>query len=148
MEIVYWFADGSNSEYCVFFAPRERAEYVSKIYEAMRDSATWGELRRNLPKGEWEAYFEECLEDSPDDDDDFDADEVPGHVDGDYPPWLAQEQLDWFPPELIAKYDGDVGSSVLNGPSLNLPADSAEAIADDLRALGHEVDETDLEFDC
>ena len=144
MQIAYWFAYGSNGEYCVVFAPRDRAEYVAQIYTALSDSGTWGEFKKNLPEGEWERYFTEVLDESPDDEQAFDADDVPGHPDGDYPPWLAQEQLEWFPSELIAKHDGDVGLTVWNGPSLNLPADNAEAIADDLTAMGHTVEETDL----
>ncbi len=147
MQIVYWFAYGSNGEDCVVFAPRERAEYVAQIYAALRDSDTWGQFKRNLPEGEWDGYFQAVFDEPPDDDQAFEADDVPGHADGDYPPWLAQEQLRWFPPELIGKHDGEVGLTVFNGTSLNLPADGTQAIADDLRAMGHTVDETDLAFE-
>jgi hypothetical protein len=115
-----------------------------------RESKTWGDLRRNLPDGEWEdsfqVYFEDREEEIPADDELFDAEDAPGYAEGDYPAWLAQEQLDWFPKELIEKYGGDVGNSVLNGEFLELPADKAEQIADDLRAMGHAVEPTDLEF--
>lgn len=144
MDLVYWFAYGSNGEYCVVFAPRERAEYVAQIYTALRESSTWGEFRRKLPKGEWERYIEVVYEPVPEKDWSFKPDDVPGHADGDYPPWLAQEQLRWFPQELISKYDGEIGTSVLNGPSLNLPAENADQIADALRAMGYSVDETNL----
>ncbi len=143
MKIVYWFAYGSNGEHCVVFAPQDRAEYVAQIYSSLRDSETWGEFKNNLPKGEWKRYFTEVFDEPPGEDEAFDADQVPGHPDGDYPPWLAQKQLGWFPSELIRQYDGEVGRTVLNGPSLNLPAVRAEAIAEDLRAMGHTVEETD-----
>ena len=71
---------------------------------------------------------------------------VPGYADGDYPEWLRQSQLDWFPPELIAKYGGDVETTMLNGDVLDLPGGQAEQIAEDLRALGHWVERTDLEI--
>jgi hypothetical protein len=147
MKIVYWFEYGSNGEYCVVFAPQDRAEYVAQIYRALRDSETWGEFKGNLPEGEWDRYFTQVFDETPDEDEAFDADEVPGHPDGDYPPWLTQEQLGWFPDELIRKHGGEVGLTVLNGPSLNLPSNQAEAIAEDLRSMGHTVEETTLVFE-
>ena len=147
MQIVYWYAYGSNGEYCVVFAPRERAEYIAAIYEALHAANTWGEFKTKLPAGEWERWIEQTYDEPPDDDQLFEADDVPGYSDRDYPPWLAQEQLSWFPDELIAKYDGEIGFTTLNGPNLNLPADAAEEIAEDLRQMGHTVEETDLEFE-
>ncbi len=145
MEIVYRINSGD-----VVFAERNRAAYVAHIWKALEESETWGELRRNLPNGEWEEYFqphfEEHEEEIPDDDVPFEAADAPGHGDGDYPAWLAQEQLEWFPPELIKKYGGDVAQTALNGAFLELPADKAEQIAEDLRAMGHTVEPTDLEF--
>jgi len=150
MDIVYRITEGSYGPQSVVFAERGRAEYVARIYKALEGSTTWGELRRNLPDGEWEdhfqLYFDEFEEDVPDDDEPFESGDAPGQGDGDYPPWLAQEQLGWFPPELIEKYGGDVGTSVLNGEVLDLPAVNAEQIAEDLRAMGHTVEPTDLEF--
>lgn len=145
MDIVYRIAGGS-----AVFAERGRAAYVAHIWKALEESKTWGELRRNLPDGESEDYFQphfdEFEEEVPGDDEPFQPDDAPGRADGDYPAWPAQEQLDWFPPELIKKYGGDVGPSVLNGEFLDLPADKAERIAEDLRAMGHVVERTHLEF--
>jgi hypothetical protein len=47
---------------------------------------------------------------------------------------------------LIEKYDGEETLTTLNGWVLDLPAARAEEIADDLRALGHSVEETDLDI--
>lgn len=146
MDIVYRIGPES-----VVFAERWRAEYVAQICEALTESSTWGELRRNLPDGEWEEYFQPHFEDydenPPADDEPFEYSDAPGSGDGDYPPWLAQEQLDWFPQELITKHFGNVGTSVLNGEVLNLPASKAEQIADDLQAMGHTVNPTELQFE-
>ena len=143
MQIVYWFAYGSNGEDCVVFAPRERADYVAQIHAALQDSDTCVEFKQKLPEGEWDGYFQAVFDEPPDGDQAFEADDVPGHADGDYPPWLAQEQLGWFPPELISKYDGEVAMTVFNGSSLNLPAVRTQEICDDLRALAHNVVQTD-----
>lgn len=82
----------------------------------------------------------------PSDHEPFEPDNIPGHADGDYPEWLRQSQLNWYPKDLIEKYDGEVASTTLNGWVLDLSADRAEEIADDLRALGHRVEETDLDI--
>lgn len=145
MEIVYRIDGGE-----VVFAERNSAAYVAHILKALEDSKTWGELRLKLPDGEWDEHFQPHFEDYeeevPADDELFQASDAPGYEEGDYPAWLAQEALDWFPPELIKKYGGDVGASVLNGNYLELPADKAKQIAEDLRAMGHTVEPTDLMF--
>ncbi len=142
MDIVYRVSgDGYDS---VLFAKRDNAEYVAKIREALYQSKTWGEFRANLPAGEWEDLEPQL--DEPPDDEPFKADDIPGHADGDYPEWLRQSQLNWFPKDLIEKYDGEVTLTTLNGWVLDLPADRAEEIADDLRALGHTVEETNLDI--
>lgn len=143
MDIVYRIGgDGYDG---VLFARREEAENVAAIREALANSKTWGEFRANIPFGEWEANLADCFEDTPPDDEPFSAEEVPGYVDGDYPRWLMQAQLDWFPEDLIAKY-GDRESSVFNGEMLELYADQAEEIAAELRAMGHTVEKTDLDI--
>lgn len=61
-----------------------------------------------------------------------------------YPAWLLQSMLDWFPKELIEKYGDSLRRAMLNGDALELPADKAERIAADLRAMGNTVEKTDL----
>lgn len=152
MDIVYRPGMGSNGQDSVVFAERSRAERVAQIRAALENSATWGEFRRALPEGEWEDtfqdYYDDAEEEPPADDVAFVVnDAVPGYADGDYPEWLRQVQLEWFPKELIAKYDGEVGETVHNGPALDLPGDKAEEIAEDLRALGHTVERSDINFE-
>lgn len=126
------------------FADRASAEYVAQIRRALHQSKTWGEFKDKLPQGEWE-NLESQLE-GPPDDEPFAADNVPGHADGDYPKWLRQSQLDWFPKDLIEKYDGETTPTTLNGWVLDLPGENVDEIADDLRALGHKVERTDLDI--
>ena len=151
MDIVYRMKPGSNDQETVVFAERDRAVRATQIRDAIEQSATWGQFKGALPEGEWEscflAHFEDHEENPPADDEAFEADDIPGYAEGDYPEWLTQIQLDWFPKELIAKYGGDVGSTVLSGPVLDLPADKSELIAADLRALGHTVERTELKLD-
>ena len=146
MNIVY--RVGGDGYHCVLFAERSSAERVAQILTALRESTTWGEFRAKLPADEWEDVLQDCFDedDVRPDDARFHRDMVPGYADGDYPEWLRSSALEWFPPSLIKKYGGWVDTSVLNGDALELPASKAEAIAADLRALGHWVEHTDLEF--
>jgi len=143
MEILY--RVGGDGYEGVLFARRKDAEDVAQIRKALENSKTWGEFRTNLPSGEWEQNLELCFADFPADDKAFDTDDVPGYGDGDYPQWLKQTQLEWFPPVLIEKY-AEVQNSVVNGQMLELPADKAEEIPVDLRAMGHSVERTDLDI--
>lgn len=145
MDIVY--RVGGDGYDCVLFAERSAAERVAEILDALRSSSTWGQFRANLPYGEWEDTLQYCFDgDGPADDAPFHRDMVPGYADGDYPEWLRGSAAEWFPPSLIEKYGGWVETSVLNGDALELPAHLAEEIADDLRAMGHRVERTDLDI--
>lgn len=146
MDIVY--RVGGDGYQGVLFARRNDAERVAQIRKALRNSKTWGEFLANLPLGEWEENLQDRFESgaAPSDDEPFTADSVPGHADGDYPQWLAQTQLDWFPPELIKKYGGDVETTVFNGEMLDLPANKAGKIAAELRAMGHTVEKADFDI--
>lgn len=128
------------------FAEQEKAERLVRVRRALDQSRTWGEFRKSLPAGEWDTEFAESFDEVPSDDDPFAADSVPGFADGDYPEWLLQTQLDWFPKELSAKYGGELYRTTLNGDALLLPADRIEDIAADLRALGHTVERTELDI--
>ncbi len=147
---MYWVENGGDDADSVVFAERSRAERAAQTADAIERSTTWGEFKTSLPQGEWESYFLEHFgdseEDPPGDDEPLESEDVPGHEDGDYPEWLARAQLEWFPPELIEKHGGVVDASVLNGDFLELPADSAERVAEGLRALGHTVARTELDF--
>ena len=145
MDIVY--RVGGDGYYCALFAERSSAERVAEILTALRESTTWGEFRDTLPDGEWEDNLQYCFdEEPPGDDDRFHRDMVPGYADGDYPEWLRGSAVEWFPRSLIEKYGGSMDTSVLNGDALDLPARHADAIAADLRAMGHRVERTDLDI--
>jgi hypothetical protein len=63
-----------------------------------------------------------------------------------YPEWLANTEIQWFPEDLIKKYGGSVEHSMASDDSLYLPAEKAEEIAHDLRALGHTVEPSPVDL--
>lgn len=132
------------------FAERRLAESVNRVHTALRDATTWGELAAMVSPDE----YAEILDNNdlrPTDvraDEPFDAErDVAGYADGDYPTWLQRVALGWFPAELVEKY-GMVGESMFHGQAVELPADQADAVASDLRALHPDwtVTRTDLFF--
>ncbi|WP_156628638.1 hypothetical protein [Mycobacterium sp. 1274756.6] len=149
MDLVYHVHRDHNGP-IVVFAERGRAEYIWSIHRAINESETWGQFRAALPTGEWESHFlphfEDWEEEVPADDEPFNSGDVPGYDDGDYPGWPAQEQLDWFPKQLIEKYAGRKANSVHSGEFLELPGERADEIAAELRAMGHTVERTDQDL--
>lgn len=144
MDIVY--RVGGEGYEGALFAERSTAERVAATYAAIDSSTSWTDFRTALPDGEWELILENTETEPADWTEPYTADDVPGYSDGDYPEWIAHTTLDWFPRELIVKHGGEIEDSVHNGFFLTLPAESAPAVAADLRAMGHRVEETSLVF--
>lgn len=106
-----------------------------------------GEFRDRLELAELADVLErmELEADELDPDEDVEAEQLPGYADGDYPESLQQTMLTWFPVELAVKY-GQRYDTVLRGDFLEIPGDSADDAAADLRRLGHTVERSDLPF--
>ena len=146
--LVYKFAANGG----VVFDTVEQAIYDETVQGALAEAKTWGELRRFLPKGEWEAIEERLLEavdyDLEDqkhlwelDETPFDASQIPGYCDGDYPRW-AQQSMDEVIPEDLLKTYGVQETSIHNGLFWLIPHDQAEALVDALRLRGYHVEHT------
>lgn len=59
----------------------------------------------------------------------FEASDIRGYDDGDWPAWPEQEMLEWVPNDIQARYGREV-ESVINGPYLELlSARTAEIVA-------------------
>src|ERR1700730_16868169 len=105
MDIVYK-ADEEGRN--VVFAEREKALYVSQLYDALC-SSTWSAFRTSLPRGGWEEFLERFGGEYDDDGnpvDDFPTGSEPFDIDYQqtgYPEWLANTEVDWFPEDLIEK---------------------------------------------
>lgn len=149
--LVYKIYDYGSAFAHLVFALEKRALFIDQILRAINNSATVGELRRNLPAGEWEEMVEtnrESYEEDegefeiPKDDEKFRSAWVPGLEAGDYPPWLEQEMLNWFPRDIAWRF-GKMESSRLNGSFLFLPKSAEKEIVDALKQEGFEVERRD-----
>jgi len=153
---VLYFREVPHDTYLVF-APPERALHVDQIHRAIEESNTWGEFRKRLPAGEYHKLYEEQFsfdpevmaeDDSarePGDSDVFPHD-VPGYSDGDYPPWLAQEQERYLPPEVLKDF-ATRANTFANGSFWRMDSAQTRLIVARLASLGYKVEQReDLKF--
>jgi hypothetical protein len=138
LDIVYT----PQSYYGVIFAERALAKRVARIARAVNESKTWGEFRTAMPADDWEEVVVQ-RDVIPADDIPFSPEAFGWGEDGWFTgPWPPQEALVWFPKDLIEKYGGRADTAGPNYDHLFLPGDAADAIAAELRARGHRVEET------
>jgi hypothetical protein len=142
------------------FANVDIAVHEDAIYSAIRDSSTWGELRRLLPAGEWLALTHDLFEreDEMEDEDrshweNDDAplrrDDLPRYDSGEYPPvrseWLGNAED--FPNALIKAHNQTLIASPFRSVHWQIPEECAESVAATLREWGYLVELADfLEF--
>ena len=140
LDIVYT----PNSHFGVLFAERHTAEYYGQIARAVSDSTTWGEFRNALPPDVWNDVLSERGDDELDDDEPFPHQEFQwGYNDGRFiGGWPTEDELSWFPKDLIEKYGGSADYTGPNYDQLYFPQGVADDIAEELRARGHLVEKT------
>lgn len=130
-------------------AAEARARFVDQIRRALDSSATWKDLQAALPPGEYDRIAEavaECEDERPRLDQPFDACEVPGVSEGDYPPWLQPEMESILPDEVLRKF-GRVESTMLNGSYVHIdPAQRAELTRELERQGFVVIESSDLKF--
>ena len=102
------------------FAPPEEALRIHQIRQALETAKTWGEFRDLMPERDYEELRERMSgnldeeESFPSDDTAFEAEQVLGFSDGDYPDWL-QAEADRFVPEDVLDRFGAMETTVFNG---------------------------------
>jgi hypothetical protein len=132
------------------FAEPDVARFISRIHEAISNSSTWEEFRRAMPRSEYSRMIREWFDDQgeprPRGCDKFDAEQIPGYCDGDYPDWL-QQTMDRVLPEEIMEEFAEGENSVLNGPYFHIDAEHLPEITARLKQLGYAVEDgTHLSF--
>ena len=145
-----WYRQHPANGDLVFATPNE-ALYIDGLHKAL-NSETWGEFRRRIPEDQYAEILERQYEylgeptEVPSDEDRFNACDVPGVADGDYPPWLQQGMERNLPKEIIDKY-GKWKSTMLNGSYLAISPACEDEVVASLRKLGFTVERRgDLRF--
>lgn len=130
------------------FAEPKRAKLVDRINSAIESSKTWGEFRKAMPPAEYSEIvrkYDEDGEKRPRSGDAFDAEQLPGFSDGDYPPWLQREMETILPRSFFNKFGESVSTS--NGDYWMIPETNLASACAALELLGYHIDEAvDLEF--
>lgn len=126
--------------------PLGEARRLATLNDALEDSSTWGEFLKSV-KGDADTkgyLARQYGAELPGGDDEFDAEEIPGFAEGDWPTWPKHAMLDWLPTSIQAL--GTIGDTRLNGSFLHLDVDLADEVISALHAegLGCEEDPQDL----
>lgn len=124
------------------FSEPERADHIAAIHLAIRTSKSWGEFRERMPPDELEqlmaSTFDHQGETRPLDTDFFDGEALPGWSEGDYPPWLQQEQGNVLPQDILHKFAQSVPTA-LNGSYWHIAEEKCDDVCSALRTLGFSV---------
>ncbi len=100
--------------------------------------ATWGEAKAKLSPNRWKQIIDKLADAEiavPENDELFVLDDIPGHLDGDWPEWPAQLMLTLVP-HSIAEKNGRKVDTVLNGQFLEFDAADVEKIVAEMTAAG------------
>jgi len=155
-EVIYW--KGSLDGNLVFAAQSE-AERVHQIHHAIDTSQTWGEFKSRMPAEDYEEVVTRWVEIRSEVGEDeavgpgypeaaatFSPDEVPGYVDGDYPPWLQQDLGHYLPVDVLSEL-GQYAESCHQGGFWMIPRSSGRRLLEQLRLHGYSpVKRPDLRF--
>lgn len=138
VELVFGTIRGGAGTETLVFIPAERAQQLAAIHKAIGQAKTWGEFRLRISAEDWNELvrcFDE-YDEAPQPGDAFNAEDVPGFTDGDWPDWPEQEMMSWLPPEHVARF-GTQHQSVLNGPFLSFDPKYLNEIMAELKRGGY-----------
>ena len=98
-----------------------------------------------MPPGVWDEALSQLGDDEPDEDEPFPQEAFGyGYHDGWFlGGWPTEDELRWFPKELIEKYGGSAEYTGPNYDQLYFPEGVADAIAEELRSRSHTVEKTE-----
>jgi hypothetical protein len=130
-----------NPEWLVFSSP-QRAYHVHCISTAIKTAKTWANFIEQLPAGEWESLSQGMEDEEPDARSPFNAENLPGFSDGDYPPWLQAEMGKYVPATTLEEF-GIQENSAINGPYWKVPAENEGPLEKKLIELGFTVSRKD-----
>ena len=131
--------------YCVhpngglYFVEASEARRVEQIEKALRVARTWGEFRTLLPAGEYQKIVS-AMNNKPDDNAVFNANQVPGFSEGLYPPWHQSEMENLLPMSVLQTY-GKRRFSEDYGSYFHINPSHWHKLVDELSMLGFKVED-------
>jgi hypothetical protein len=154
---------GNTGESLVFINEEEAHDLV-QLHRALGRAGTWGEFRAQAPPHWYEDAVERLHErmldevedggedahEEPSPEQRFDAGEIPGHVDGDWPGFPHVSMGDWIPDEVKNEFGSIAHSWGLDGDSwIQLAPDKEAEIISAMRRHGYEcVSDDDLVWEA
>jgi hypothetical protein len=128
-DLVYGQSDFAGG---LVFVPRTKAKELASLVTAARESKTWGEFRARIPEACWDEIRENIADPGdpePEENAEFDPNEIPGWEEYDWPGWPAQLALEWVP-ESIRQSFGKTEGTMISGDFLDLSeADPDEVVS-------------------
>jgi len=115
-------------------APATLIAEVAAIHRALAESATWGDFIDALPQWALSSLQDASAEELPSRACAFDAAEVPGVEDHEFPPMLESMYERWMPAPLLRRFSG--ASSALREEWLELSPSQVAALLKAASALG------------
>ena len=133
------------------FVDEEEAHDLARLHRALERAKTWGEFRAQAPPRWYEAAVErlreQVLDEGEDDEDDaheepspeqgFDAEEIPGHLEGDWPGFPHMSMEYWVPGEVQDRF-GSMVPTAISGDFLQLSPEHEDEIVSAMRRHGYE----------
>lgn len=135
---------GGDAERGLVVVPRALAFELMQIVDAVESAKTWGEFRELLTPEQWETVAERRDPDvpAPADGDAFDASDLYGWDEGDYPDWPQARALDWVPQGIIDALGRRV-ETMWDGPYLEIPHEHERQLVSMFEARGAKIERDD-----
>ena len=135
---------GILAEALVVAIPQTPAYELASVLTALNESETWGDFRRDCPPGYWEEVEDLYDEDwshvpwPPPDTLAFDPrGQLWGFDEADWPPWVAQEMLEWLPDSVLDSFS-ETGVSMVSGSCALIQPDRLDDFMAAMTSLGYE----------
>lgn len=121
--------------------PVSEARRLADLNDALEQSQTWGEFLARVQRDQdTQEYLARQLgDDLPAPEQQFDASDLPGFDDGDWPAWPKQKMLEWLPASVRGL--GSICSTTLNGDALHIGENLVGEVIDALASEGIECRE-------
>jgi hypothetical protein len=136
VELVY---GNSGGRLGLVFLEEDYAEEIRDLRSALRSAATWSELGNMARKKRYRETVEVCKgyehDFSPNPEDDFDAESLPGYADGNWPEFAPNAMGRWVDEEIIYEYGWY--APTMNGFHPVIDAENEEEVVALLEEQGH-----------